>query len=82
MTRKDTVEMVARAIAKADGKNPDQRSHNSFAWWRHYVPHARDAIEAIRAPMIGWAYEHYDEGGYTAEAAFNAVCGEQPRGTP
>lgn len=71
------IEAIARAIAIADGKNPDQRSHNNFEWWRHYVPHARAATDSIREEMMRWAYEHYDEGGYTAEAAFNAVCGEK-----
>lgn len=38
------VEQVARAIAVQDGKRPDEISHNSFPWWRHYVQHARAAI--------------------------------------
>ena len=52
----DEVEAVARAIAKADGKDPDALSHNSFQWWRHYVPQARAAIAAMSAaanPPVG-----------------------------
>ncbi|SFB52061.1 hypothetical protein SAMN03159496_04596 [Rhizobium sp. NFR07] len=44
------IERAARAIATEDGKNPDELSHNSFQWWRHYVPHARAALEAMREP--------------------------------
>ncbi len=47
MAENEDVERVARAIAVQDGKNPDAMSHNSFHWWRHYVPQARAAIAAM-----------------------------------
>jgi uncharacterized Zn finger protein (UPF0148 family) len=51
----DCVERVARIIAENEGKNPDAMSHNSFSWWRHYVPHAR-AVLALRTvtPAPEW----------------------------
>lgn len=42
--RRAEVEAVARAICLGDGMSPDKLSHNSFEWWRHYVPHVRAAI--------------------------------------
>jgi hypothetical protein len=41
----EMVEKAARRMAVADGKNPDKLSHNSFEWWRHYVPMARAVLE-------------------------------------
>lgn len=46
MQIEELVEAAARRMAVADGQNPDKLSHNSFEWWRHYVPMARAAIEA------------------------------------
>lgn len=50
------VEKAARRMAVADGQNPDKLSHNSFEWWRHYVPMARAALEAALSaaePVVG-----------------------------
>lgn len=46
MVTDEMVEKAARRMAVADGQNPDKLSHNSFEWWRHYVPMARAALEA------------------------------------
>lgn len=46
MITDEIVERVAREASIADGQNPDKLSHNSFAWWRHYVPVARAALSA------------------------------------
>ena len=47
----DKVEQVAREMAKRDGKDPDALSHNSFQWWRHFVPQARASL-SIPSPNL------------------------------
>ncbi len=45
MQIEELVEAAARRMAVVDGQNPDKLSHNSFEWWRHYVPMARAALQ-------------------------------------
>lgn len=61
----DMIERVARALAKADGKDPDDFAWVQFAggkpyglcWRDRYSDKARAAIEAMREPTLaGRAY--------------------------
>lgn len=63
MQIEELVEAAARRMAVADGQNPDKLSHNSFEWWRHYVPMARAAIEATlsAAEPVAWQPRYKQE---------------------
>lgn len=58
------VERAARLIAVCEGKDPDKLSHNSFAWWRHYVPHAHAVNASSQAEIerLRTALEFYRDG--------------------
>lgn len=59
----EMVEKAARRMAVADGKNPDKLSHNSFEWWRHYVPMARAVLEPAlsAAEPVAWQPRYKQE---------------------
>lgn len=65
------VEAVARAICLGDGMSPEKLSHNSFEWWRHYVPHARAAIRYFAAltpdPAVNVGALEYSDEKFTRE---------------